>query len=79
MKRAERRHHFHRMKARALRHFRINNPPELWGTELERRSLWNADHMAVCSDPWCCGNPRHFDGQSTVQEMKYEHRNLAEE
>jgi hypothetical protein len=30
----------------------------------------------VCSNPWCCGNPRHFKGASpeyrlTVQERKH--------
>jgi hypothetical protein len=23
-----------------------------------------------CSRPWCCGNPRRFGGQRTMQEMR---------
>jgi hypothetical protein len=23
-----------------------------------------------CSRPWCCGNPRRFDGQRTIQEIR---------
>lgn len=24
-----------------------------------------------CSRPWCCGNPRRFGGQRTLQEVRF--------
>lgn len=33
-----------------------------------------ANHLAVCSRPWCCGNPRYSgysDGGLTLQEKRF--------
>ena len=68
-KRAERRHHLRRMKAKAER---------LYGNwfedDLERTHKW-ANHLCLCSKR-CCGNERHWarnhKDQVTRQELKSE-------
>jgi hypothetical protein len=61
MKRAERRHHADRMKAKAKR-------VRPWDSTATHK----ADHLAICSCSMC-GNPRrHFKGKDriTIQERK---------
>ena len=69
MKRAIRRHHKARMKAKATAMLRS------WGSDwLQTRNIGHwADNLAKCSCSMC-GNPRRHGGGLTVQE-----RRLAEE
>lgn len=67
MKRAIRRHHKERMKAKARRLFKGTKCPDKY-----------ADHLAVCSC-WMCGNPRHsrFGSRGekvTLQEKEADRR-----
>lgn len=65
-KRERRRRDLLRMKARAARIGREHGLPGNW------RKLYN--HLAVCSS-YCCGNPRRWFGELTMQERRF----LAEE
>lgn len=56
MKRAARRHHKERMKAKAQRVYPWSDMPEKL-----------ADHLAECSCPMC-GNPRKHFGETTRAE-----------
>jgi hypothetical protein len=60
-KRALRRHHLARMKAKAARIGKWYDIPNGW--------LHLHDHLAVCAR-FCCANPRRF-GDLTMQERRY--------
>lgn len=62
MKRAERRHHLKRMKAKARRIAAVNGWPRI----AERFY----DVRTPCSC-WMCGNPRRYLGEVTMQERKF--------
>lgn len=62
-KRAERRHHLDRMKAKARRIFLRFNRDDA------RRPEKLANHLAFCSR-LCCSNPRKHFGQPTLQEKR---------
>lgn len=61
-KRAERRHHLRRMKAKARKVYYFNSPD---------RAIRLADHLASCS---CCmcGNPRKWLKEKTRKEYESE-------
>lgn len=62
-KRARRRRDKARMKKKAVRVFgRFYCDPA--------KSEKLADHMAVCSG-WCCGNPRRWWNEPTMQERRW--------
>ncbi len=54
-KRALRAHHKRRMKKKARETY-----PDMDPQRAERL----ADHIKICSCPWCCGNPRALYGDS---------------
>jgi len=63
MKRGERLRDKERMKARAVRIFAqrgVNNPS----------NIKLADHIAHCSQR-CCGNPRKWFNERTMQERRF--------
>lgn len=61
---AKRRHHLKRMKAKAVKIYGKHRPdPE------EAEKL--ANHLAHCSGP-CCGNPRRWFGEMTMQERRHD-------
>lgn len=60
-KRALRRHHLNRMKAKASKVY--------WWHEPERAAKW-ANHLAACSC-YMCGNPRKWWNESTMQERRF--------
>jgi hypothetical protein len=65
-KRAERRHHLRRMKAKAEKSFRFTVGFD------EAHPKWAhkfANHLASCSC-WMCGNPRKWFKEKTIQEIK---------
>jgi hypothetical protein len=64
MKRAIRRHHLRRMKAKARKVYPWCSVPQK-----------HANHLAVCSCPGC-GNPRRHFGERTRREQIDWHRNL---
>lgn len=72
-KRAERRHHSQRVKAKAYKTYRKSF---WWYSNMSEEELnlfvcKTANNMAVCSR-YCCGNPRrHYSGQGrfTKQEI----------
>lgn len=76
-KRARRRADLERMKRRAVRlygRYELINP-RYWADGVEpdvRRHEKLANHMAACSGP-CCGNPRRWFGEKTMQERRAEH------
>lgn len=76
--RAQRRHHKDRMKAKARRVACFS-----WGysprygmsaadaVAYQKKSEKWADHLALCSRPGCCGNPRPLgNGNRTLQEKR---------
>lgn len=69
-KRARRRRDLLRMKAKAVR---IYSRFDLPGWDRQRHAKL-ANHMAACSG-YCCGNPRKWFGELTMQERKF----IAEE
>ena len=75
MKRAIRRHHSARMKAKARRFYRQwNRYIYNWRSEAEEKKFEDAaakraDHIKCCSC-WMCGNPRKYLKELTVQEIK---------
>ena len=73
MKRALRRYHSARMKAKAKRYFRQQEQrmDSTYPKEWEDRAARFADHLKSCSC-WMCGNPRHYykgNEKLTVQEI----------
>lgn len=66
-KRARRRRDKVRMKAKAVRIF------TRFGTSVytPKRHEKLADHIAHCSN-MCCGNPRRWFGEKTMQERRFE-------
>ena len=72
-KRAERRHHLRRMKAKAKRIaiHQANHDPE-YEDEILAGWLHHANHLACCSCS-ACGNPRRYDGEPTLQERRTAH------
>lgn len=76
MKRALRRHHSARMKAKAREFFWIRESGWEWGEEkwkeFEDAAAKRADYLKTCSCSMC-GNSRHYlkgDDKLTVQEIK---------
>jgi hypothetical protein len=70
-KRALRRHHLYRMKAKARRIYRIQNN---WMSseipkEFEEAAEKRADYLKTCSCSMC-GNPRKYFKDLTIQEIK---------
>jgi hypothetical protein len=59
---AERRHHLDRMKAKAVRVYGRRRQDTKSCEKL-------ANHLAQCSGP-CCGNPRRWFGELTMQERR---------
>ena len=68
MKRAERRHHARRMKARVLNWQKQENArmDHAWGISMEY-VVRHAEHRAKCSC-WMCGNPRKWSKERTRKE-----------
>lgn len=66
-KRAERRYHRDRMRAKVNRLF---NRPYLRDMRGTVRVELIADNPTVCSGP-CCGNPRRWFGELTIQERRH--------
>lgn len=58
-RRARRRRDLARMKARARRY----DP----GYE---KAFYRANHLAFCSKPLCCGNPRRYWNKLTAAELR---------
>ena len=74
MKRAIRRHHSDRMKAKARRIYRINNYllDHLLDKTFEDAAAKRADYLKSCSC-WMCGNPRRYyksKEKFTIQELR---------
>jgi hypothetical protein len=68
MKRAERRHHKHRMVDRATSFIRR------WGfspKDVRHKAVRLADNCAPCSCEGC-GNPRRHTGHRTIQERRHD-------
>jgi hypothetical protein len=61
-KRAVRRHHLNRMKAKAIKVYHWNSP---------ERAIKMADRLCSCSCSMC-GNPRKWFEYKTRQEMKFD-------
>ena len=62
--RAERRANRDRMKARARRLYPGQNAVKF------------ADNLTACSGP-CCGNPRRWNGDKTMQELKFDEKSRS--
>lgn len=69
-KRERRRRDLARMKAKAVR---VYGRFDSLGYD-KRRHTKVANHMTVCSG-WCCGNPRRWCNEPTMQERRF----MAEE
>jgi len=65
-KRLRRRVDLHRMKARAKWIYR-----DRWGLGENPNNIKLANHIAHCSLS-CCGNPRRWFGEKTMQERRFE-------
>ncbi|WP_407529417.1 hypothetical protein [Methylobacterium oryzisoli] len=61
--RSERRHHLRRMKDKAVRVYGRYDKRD------PKRHEAIANHLAHCSGP-CCGNPRRWFGEMTMQERR---------
>lgn len=59
-KRALRRHHKQRMKAKAIRVYYFHTP---------ENAIKHADHLKVCSC-YGCGNPRHYGGGMPICDLR---------
>jgi hypothetical protein len=66
-KRAERRHHSRRMKAKAKRIYWQSPLAEYFGDPSPM--IKTADYLQSCSCPMC-GNPRKWFQEKTIQELK---------
>lgn len=65
MNRATRRHHYERMKAKAIRRERMRHMPRLDPRRIGL--LANTPHPCSC---YACGNPRRHFGEVTIQEKR---------
>ena len=63
-KRAERRHHYNRLRAKRGKYTMIG--------ESTPKRLGMAVHTACACSCWMCGNPRRHSGERTIQERKHE-------
>lgn len=72
MKRALRRHQAETHMNRRLKEDRNQHYNDLtcacW-TDPKRMARFK-EQPKVCSKPWCCGNPRRFGNQITIQELR---------
>ena len=66
LKRAARRQHRERMRAKARKLYAGGKRPERY-----------ADNLTVCSGP-CCGNPRKWHGLKTMQELRFDEKARSE-
>ena len=67
-KRAERRHHKNRMKAKAKRIY--CDWDSQGGKKVNPRAHHYADNLTLCSR-YCCGNPRKWFKYLTIKELKF--------